>query len=82
MCLACSKKNKSSKKRGCKDKVNELINLKLEVYDLFEVTKDSNLQLLEIQLSKWIDEIQLKCPPEDEINLIKEIINQYEHPIK
>ena len=81
MCLGCSKQYKSSKRHGCKDKRNELIDLKLRVYECIQITKDPNLTLIETQLKEWIEEVQLKCPPEEEITLIKEIITQYEHSI-
>lgn len=81
MCLACLKTKKISKKGGCKERLNELINLKLTVYNLSESTNDPKLKLLETQITEWINEIQFKCPLNEEINLIKEIINQYEHPI-
>ena len=82
MCVGCrTKKNKVIPTSPCKYLYNELVTMDLKTLDLYKTTKESDLLLINGQLRIWIKELNNKCPDEDEINNIRDILNNYEYPI-
>ena len=82
MCLGCrAKKVTRNTTVSCKHIYNELVSLDLRTLELFQKTKTNELLLINKQLRNWINNINHSCPPEEDLNLIKEILNTHEHPI-
>lgn len=82
MCLGCSKSKKVVKNlNSCTKLYNELVTLDLSVLKLYKDLKDPKLLTINNQLNSWISNLKYGCPPPDELDMLREIINQYEYPV-
>lgn len=60
------------------NRYNELINLDLQVTSLYLANKDSRLLSINKQLREWISKLQYYCPPEYDLEEVKDILkNEY-----
>ncbi|MCA9749283.1 MAG: hypothetical protein KC414_09260 [Romboutsia sp.] len=87
MCGCLSKKNVTKNRAiksstistrrdiGCMNMYEELKNIDLVIIKILKENKDSILIQANKQLRKWINNLNIKCPNEYEINVIKEYIN-------
>lgn len=83
MCLKC-KSNKASVnrlKKSCMHLYNEIVEYDLKTVKIYSKTKDPKFLNINQQLRTWISSLQRECPPTESLNMIKEIIDNYEHPI-
>lgn len=82
MCLGCQKNsNKKKNTNACPELYNELISLDSQVIDKYKETKEPNFLMINKQLRIWINNLKYQCPPESELDLIRQIIKENEHPI-
>lgn len=82
MCLACQKSTKNTpmlKKSECGYLFTEITNLDLQILDMYKVSKDANLLEVNRTLRTWITNLSRECPPSDELNTVREYINN-EYP--
>lgn len=75
MCLGCRTTKARTKSEGdCMHLYNELVALDLAILAKYAETKDSKYLPVNKQLRIWISQLRVSCPPEEELNLIRQII--------
>lgn len=82
MCLKCNTKSEVKKsKTACMQLYNELVQYDLKSIEIYSKTKDSRFLPINKQLRVWISNLKRECPPDDSLELIKNILDDYEYPI-
>lgn len=71
MCVGC--KSKSSKKplSECNHLYNELIQLDIDAVAKYKEVGDPVFLLINKQLRSWISKLNKECPPEGELEIIR-----------
>lgn len=75
-CLKCGRTNKviMVSKSSCTHKYNQLVELDLISINKYSETKDFRYLQINKQLRQWIRNIRIKCPPQEELELITNIL--------
>lgn len=60
---------------------NEMVDLDTKTTSIYQITKESSLLLINKQLREWITHLKVKCPPVEELDDIKFILQEHEHTI-
>lgn len=81
MCVGCtSNRNQKARRKEpeCQYLFTELSNLDLKIIDMFKISKDNNFLPINKLLTGWIKNLTNECPPTDELNIVREYIeNEY-----